>query len=1084
MNKKRMYQGCILLWLFCVSFHSHAAFFSSVKRFTIEDGLPATTIFTLLKDQSGYFWLGTPEGLVRYDGYDFEIYTQGDRNHIQLATPDAGNIFIDSRRRLWVGSWGKGVALYNENLELIKHFQHDENNPNSIGSNLAQVFFEDSRGRVWIGTNGGGLALYREGRQDFKVYPADPEKSDSLSHNRVWSITETIDGTIWVGTGNALNKMIDQTNGRFKHFTHDSNNPDSLDHSLVRTLMVDEQNQIWLGTETGFGLFDHKTETYHPFSIDGKSFDGAITKLRTGGLGIIWVGTQKGLFRFETDNRQFTPLVNDTNYSLLPHDDIRDIYVDTSENIWIATRYAGLTQISLAPSIFEGYNKYRSVDGIMKPVQRVFDLVEDRDGLVWVASSSGLLVMSDKGLEQVPIETLFDKNIYSIAINSSGHIWLGSELGLGVLSTNRDLYIDKRELFDGVPNVVVNKILFDHDNYLWIATAHKGLFRTDGRKTVVFTHDANDADSISGNNITTLYEDDQNRMWIGTSGSGVNRLDPERYRFFRYQYSPTIAGSLGFGAINSIFQTEDGSVWIGTTGSLNKLIDITDTFEHFSSKEGMTSSSIKVILADQYGDLWMSTNAGLTQYKLSTDFFVNHDQRTSTNSNQFLRGSGLNSKKQGLLFGSEFGVVRVHSDTHSFESNIYKPQITNVWIDGKRFPKYSFNDTEVLELSHSVKNIRIRFSALNFTEDSQNQYSHRIVGFNESWSPMEVDNQVNFSGLDSGYYVFEVQSNISRDRWRKEPTVLHINIQTPWWEQPILYIVIVVTLVLSSFLFYRARTLTLARQKEELEHQISSRSKELLDAQKRLIESEKNASLSGLVAGVAHEINTPVGISVTAASNLIERSNALLNAFKSNRIKKSEFEAQITNMKMSAEMVLSNLGRASDLIRSFKEVSVDQISQQRRRFDMKEYIDEVLMSLTPKLRVANIETEITCPEDLTVDSYPGAIAQLITNLVMNAIVHAFEDREEGLLRIAITPKENDPNVLYMRFTDDGKGIPEEAQPKIFDPFFTTKRGKGGSGLGLQIINNIVTFRLGGTITCESKVDVGTTFHIEFLKTPP
>ena len=1084
MTKKWIYQGYVLLWLLCLSFNIQAAFFSSVKRYSIDDGLPVSTIFTLLKDQSGYFWLGTPEGLVRYDGYDFETYTQGGRNHIQLVTPDAGNIFIDSRQRLWIGSWGKGVALYNSSLELINHFQHDSNNPNSIGSNLAQAFFEDSRGRIWIGTNGGGLALYREGTQDFMVYPADANRGDSLSHSRVWSITETIDGTIWVGTGNGLNKMIDETRGRFEHFTHEPGNATSIDHPLVRTLMVDEQNQIWLGTEKGFGLFDHKTETFKSFNLNGEQFNATITKLRTGGLGIIWVGTQKGLYRFESDKQQFTPLVNDSNYALLPHDDIRDIYVDTSENIWIATRYTGLTRINLAPSIFENYRKYRSKEGEMKSLERVFDLVEDKEGVVWIASSSGLLTLTNNGIEQAPIDSLDGKSIYSIAINSSGHIWLGSELGLGVLSKNRDHYITKNNILNDNPNIIVNKLLFDHDNYLWIATVQNGLFRFDGRKTDVYIHDPNNPNSLSENNITTLYEDDQNRLWIGTLGSGANRLDPERNHFFHYQYSSIIKGSLGFGPINSIHQTNDGTIWIGTNSSLNKLIDITDTFEQFSSKEGMASSSVKVILADQYGDIWLSTNAGLTQFKLSNDFFVNHDQRDFINNNKLLNGAGLNSQTHGLLFGSELGLVRVHSDNQLFESNVYKPQITNVWIDGKRYPKYNFNDTEVLDLNHSVKNIRIRFSALNFTEESQNQYSHRIIGFNETWSPMEVDNQVNFSGLDSGYYTFEIQSNISWDRWHDTPTALHINIRTAWWRQPILYIVIVLILLLSSFLFHKARTLTLARQKEVLERQISSRSKQLLDAQKRLIESEKNASLSGLVAGVAHEINTPVGISVTASSNLIERANTLLTAFKNNRIKKSEFEAQIVNIKMSAEMVLYNLGRASDLIRSFKEVSVDQISQQRRRFDMKEYLEEVLMSLTPKLRIANIETEIECPEKLIVDSYPGAIAQLITNLVMNAILHAFEDREEGLIRIIISAKKDDKESLYLRFTDNGKGIPKDAQPKIFEPFFTTKRGKGGSGLGLQIINNIVTFRLGGTISCESELNVGTTFNIEFLKTPP
>ena len=444
----------------------------------------------------------------------------------------------------------------------------------------------------------------------------------------------------------------------------------------------------------------------------------------------------------------------------------------------------------------------------------------------------------------------------------------------------------------------------------------------------------------------------------------------------------------------------------------------------------------------------------------------------------------LKSPTHGILFGGENGLTRIHSTSNPFMSEVPVAQITSVWIDGKKVQQYSFSNDSVLELHHTVKNIRIKFSALDFSTLGKNQYIYRILGFDETWSSPSGDNQINYSGLDSGEYEFQVMASNSSNEWAKDPTGLKIIILTPWWEQPGLYVVIFSIVLFSAWFYYKHRTRTLALQKQKLEHEISSRTNELFEAQKQLIEAEKNASLSGLVAGVAHEINTPVGISVTAASNLIERSQTLLDALNANKLRKSEFVQQINNIQTSAEMVLSNLMRASDLIGSFKEVSVDQISQQRRKFSFKAYMEEIIMSLTPQLKSENISTELICPDDLIVDSYPGAIAQLITNLTMNSIVHAFEDYDSGTISIYVAKMAGQPEKIYIRFSDDGKGISEDRIAKIFEPFYTTKRGKGGSGLGLQIISNITNIRLGGTIRCESKVGEGASFHIEILATPP
>ncbi|WP_319471651.1 ABC transporter substrate-binding protein [uncultured Pseudodesulfovibrio sp.] len=275
---------------------------------------------------------------------------------------------------------------------------------------------------------------------------------------------------------------------------------------------------------------------------------------------------------------------------------------------------------------------------------------------------------------------------------------------------------------------------------------------------------------------------------------------------------------------------------------------------------------------------------------------------------------------------------------------------------------------------------------------------------------------------------------------------------------------------------------------EELEHRVSERTRNLEEAkrelenslnelhkmQEELILSEKLAALGGLVAGVAHEINTPLGIGVTASSFLQESMVKLNRKFDEGSLKRSDLEKFIATGTESTSSILTNLNRAAELIRSFKQVAADQSSEIPRTFNLREYIDEVLLSLRPKYKRTNHTIENTCP-DVTIFSYPGAFMQIVTNLLVNSLTHAFEENEAG--HITISGKVEDDSLMFT-YSDDGMGIPPQIMDKVFEPFYTTKRGKGGTGLGLHIVFNTVTQTLGGTIRFTSAPGEGTTFTIQ------
>lgn len=251
---------------------------------------------------------------------------------------------------------------------------------------------------------------------------------------------------------------------------------------------------------------------------------------------------------------------------------------------------------------------------------------------------------------------------------------------------------------------------------------------------------------------------------------------------------------------------------------------------------------------------------------------------------------------------------------------------------------------------------------------------------------------------------------------------------------------------------------------------------DLKSTQNQLVESEKMAALGGLVAGVAHEINTPIGIGIAAASLLAEKVTKFCEIYSNGQIKRSELEKFLDITMQSSNMILANLTRAADLIHSFKEVAVDQSSELKRTFQLKKYLEEILTSLTAKLRTTKHKVEVNCDENIVLDSYPGLFYQIVTNLVINSLIHAYEPDDAGVLTFDF---QLDGELLVFEYADNGKGITPENLSKIFEPFFTTKRGQGGTGLGLHIIYNLVTQKLQGTIKCQSQLGQGTKFLIKF-----
>ncbi|MBC3872737.1 sensor histidine kinase [Undibacterium flavidum] len=271
----------------------------------------------------------------------------------------------------------------------------------------------------------------------------------------------------------------------------------------------------------------------------------------------------------------------------------------------------------------------------------------------------------------------------------------------------------------------------------------------------------------------------------------------------------------------------------------------------------------------------------------------------------------------------------------------------------------------------------------------------------------------------------------------------------------------------------QSRTLELENSKQQLENNLM----QLKEAQRQLISKEKLASLGSLVAGIAHELNTPIGNAYTVSTTVSEKVEEFEHAHNDASIKKSTLNRFAADMAEAADLLSKNLKRASELINSFKTVAVDQASENRRRFNLLKTMEELAITLQPQLKKTKISYRIDIPSEIVMDSYPGPLIQVISNLFNNAVLHGFEGRDGGELTLTAKLDEHDSRFVQMQFGDNGVGIQTHNLDRIFDPFFTTKFGQGGSGLGLNICYNIVSGLLRGQISVQSDIEVGTRFTL-------
>jgi serine phosphatase RsbU (regulator of sigma subunit)/ligand-binding sensor domain-containing protein len=785
------------------------------KRISLEQGLSQSVVTCILQDRQGFLWFGTMDGLNKYDGYGFTVYKHDAQDFNTISDNSITAIYEDRYGMLWIGT-RDGLDCFDRMTERFAHYRHDPANPHSLSHNTISAICEDrtnGENWLWVGTSGGGLDLFDRKTKQFFHYTRDPDNPNSLSHNQVRALHIDQSGTVWVGTSSGLNKLVVEKNdgeiqpaAQFTRFKHNPNDPNSLSHNLICSIFEDRANNLWLTTfGGGLNKFDRasgqfKRYQHDPANANSLSHNTARPICEDPLRGTLWIGTSAGLDEFDTATERFKHHQNDpANPSSLSNDDVWSVYQDKSGTLWVGTYGGGVNKFSAAREKFAHY-KHDPMNPNSLGHNMVMSICEDYNGTLWVGTGGGGLYQYDAekerfaGYRHDPADphSLSNDGVAAIYEDSRrAELWIGTGEGLNKFDRATKRFV--RYQHDPTdPHSLsakgVTVIIGDHTDALWIGTGIGGVNRFD-RATELFTryqHNPADPGSLSDNMVFAIFEDPANDLWIGTS-AGLNKFDRANDRFIRYQHDPVNPLSLSNNRVFSIFADSDSVLWVGTWGGgLNKFDKKTGIFTHFTEKDGLPNSVIYGILGDDTGNLWLSTNNGLSRFDPKTKNIRNYDGDDGLQSNEFNQGASFKSPASRggeMFFGGINGFNRFHPER--INDNPHPPPIVlTAFMKFDKLVKLDTSITEItrLKLSYRDNFFSFAFAALDYTNPAKNQYAYKLEGFDEDWIYCGTRRYASYTNLDGGTYRFRVKGANSDGVWNEDGIAVQIIVAPPFWK--------------------------------------------------------------------------------------------------------------------------------------------------------------------------------------------------------------------------------------------------------------------------------------------------------------
>lgn len=1070
-----------IIWANTTSAQNEAIF----SKLTRVDGLSHNNVYSIMQDRFGFMWFGTQDGLNRYDGFNFKQFYHEPSNNNSLSSSNLACFLESNNGTLWFGTYYGGLDMYDPLTDKFTHFLHIEGDVSSISSNNISCIVEDSIGNLWIGTSGGGFNYLDTKDNRFTRYNHKDDVFNTVSSNDVNAIVQDSINNLWIGTNNGLD-YYDLKEKEFIHFVLGYESYDQRKQLAIKALLIDKDGLLWIGSSNGLFTFNKETndlkEYKHEIRDSYSLSDDLINAIYQDSDGNIWVGTEHGLSFYDKEKDRFINYYFDiTNPYSISSNRIWSIYEDRAKILWIGTKGGGVNKLDLKRKKFYSLS-FMPNNPLSLSHPSVSSIVADSSGNIWLGTDGGGICVFNK--KEVTTKcfnqrfnkqnSLSDDQIWS-SCYGRGKIWLGMHLGgLNSVEVVDKEYVVKHFMKTGdslgIANNQVNALMCDKDGFLWIAT-RDGLSKmidtsvTQPPYFIRFKKNYSDSNSLSDNYITSLYQDHQGDLWIGTYSMGLNKMNIKTGKTVHFVSDINNSNTIGSNGIHTIFEDHLGVLWVGTAGGgLSKLNQDGKTFTRYYQKDGLASNEVMGILEDRSGFLWISTTKGLSKFDPLNEKFTNFDITDGLMNDGFNSSSVYQDEDGWMYFGTNSGLV--YFDPSQIKLNPYIPDIVitkftlledDKWKSRELFiSKYSAESNQII-LDYDENMFSIEFASLDYTNPGENIFQYKIDQINKEWIDYGNKRSIMVTNLEPGEYTFRIRGSNNDKLLNNEGIVLTIIVRPPFWKTEGFFFILGLVIILIFISIYSFLV------KLKTNKILESKNKELEQTNLKLSESEKrlkmlNNTKDKFFSIIAHDLRNPFN-PLLALTELLDDDYPDLD--------ESERRDFIKEIRHGAK-------RLYDLLENLLHWALSQTKQIRYKQVTIE-LDELIQNNIDLLKINAEKKNILLTKNIHGDSRVLAdenmLNSIVRNLLNNAIKFSAENTE---IKVNIS---NSSDSCLVEVKDQGIGIPEENLSTIFTGFSksTIDNAKGkGSGLGLILCKEFVE-KNNGKIWVESKQGEGSSF---------
>ncbi len=1008
-----------------------------IDQWTTEHGLPMKRISSVLQSANGYIWLGTQEGLARFDGFDFTIF---DKHQTGLESKTIMALTEDSHGTLWIGTVDGLTRYRNGRFETLTS---DE----GLAGNNITAILEDRRGRIWAATFDNGVSLIDGASIQIL------NEANGLSSSNITSLYEDPSGTVWLGTTDA--GVMNYHDGQFSLHTTDS----GLPSDEITRIDGDADGTVWIGTKGGFVVVND--DSFRTYAVEDGLPSNVVRAFEMDAAGSLWIGTEGGMSRLANGRLESFDGIEGLSSVLALEEDVEG-------SLWIGTSRGGLFRVQ--DGKFTTFTIDEGLGG-----NSVYSVYEDADGDMWVGMLGGGVsrIRNGKITTLTSEDGLGTDNVVSVYGSSDGSVWLGTQ-GQGLIryrnGTLRHYTND-----DGLPGNGVYTIYEDARGNLWLGAGRAGLVRFDGKQFVTYTTE----DGLTDNSVTAVTEGPRDYLWVGTYNGGLNLIKNgvviETY---------TTANGLPNDYVSSIYRDADRVLWIATReGGLTRFKD--GKLKSLSADQGLFNDTILHILEDDSGNLWMSSNRGLFRVRkadvhsvldgqVAALESVAYDQSDGLKTYEFNGGAqpaGWKDRDGRLWFVSSKGVVRV--DPKSLPRNDVPPQVL---IEQVLVSEHLVRTDTTVTLEPGQNKLEIDFIGLSYMASEEVIYRYMLDGLDTDWIEAGSRRQAFYTNLPPGNYTFRVMARNADGVWSDSPATFSFYLKPFFYQTPWFYLLMAVVVVLAGVVIFKVRIRQMKARQRELEETVRERTRDLREEKQKVEEAksvieeqadqlrELDRVKTRFFGNISHEFRTPLTLNIGPLENALSGVYGPVPEV---------LNGQLTIMLRNARRLLRLINQLLDI----SKLESGRMELHAKRLDLARFVHGVSTSFSSYTEKAGIDLVFDAPEESLGATFdPEAMEKVFFNLLSNAIKFT---PQGGRISVLVQPSNIDGSV-EVRVADTGDGIPSADLPHIFDRFHQAEGSSSnvqqGTGIGLALVKELVELH-GGTIRVESELGRGTEFII-------